>query len=59
MTFSEFLTGAMVTDSFEQVAHETAEQQKVAIPSDSKSRRDEEWGILANQVVGQENLPLS
>ena len=56
LTFGEFLAGAVPSDSFEQVAEEIAEEQKKAILIDSNTRRDEEWSILANQVVGRENL---
>jgi len=56
LTFDEFLAGAVPSDSFKQVAEEIAEEQKKAILVDSNARRDEEWSILANQVVGRENL---
>jgi hypothetical protein len=58
MTFDEFLSGAEVSDSFEQVADEIANEQKDTILVDPDSRRDDEWGVLANQVVGRENLPF-
>ncbi len=58
ITVSEFLVGALPSDSFEQVAQEIAEEQKDRLRVDPNSRRDEEWGLLANQVVGQENLPF-
>jgi hypothetical protein len=57
MTFSEFLAGAETSDSFEQVADEIAEEQKQPILIDAGTRRDEEWGVLGNQIVGRENLP--
>jgi hypothetical protein len=56
LTFGEFLTGAVPTDSFQQVAEEIAQEQKNAILIDPNTRRDEEWSILANQIVGRENL---
>jgi hypothetical protein len=57
MTVSEFLEEASPIGSFEKVAAEIAEEQKKAVRVDPTIRRDEEWGILANQVVGRENLP--
>lgn len=56
MTFSEFLAGAETSDSFEQVADEIAKEQEEAILIDPTARRDDEWGVLGNQVVGKENL---
>jgi hypothetical protein len=58
MTFSEFLADAQTSDLFQQVADEIAQEQKETIVVDSGARRDEEWGVLANQVVGRENCPL-
>jgi hypothetical protein len=54
MTFSEFLSGAGTTDSFQQVAQEIAREQSDTIMIDARGRRDEEWSVLANQVVGGE-----
>jgi hypothetical protein len=58
MTFGEFLEGAQTSDLFQQVADEIAQEQKEIIVVDSSARRDEEWGVLANQVVGRENSHL-
>jgi len=58
MTFDEFLTDAHTKDFFQQVAEEIAQEQKEAVVVDSSVRRDEEWALLANQVVGRENCPL-
>jgi hypothetical protein len=57
MTVSEFLDGASTSDAFERVADEIAREENDAVRVDPSTRRDEEWGILANQVVGRENLP--
>jgi N-acetylglutamate synthase/N-acetylornithine aminotransferase len=57
MTVSEFLDGASTSDAFERVADEIAQEQNNTVRVDPSTRRDEEWGILANQVVGRENLP--
>jgi hypothetical protein len=54
MTFAEFLSGAQTTDLFQQVAEEIAKEQNETIIIDSRARRDEEWSLLANQVVGGE-----
>jgi hypothetical protein len=54
MTFSEFRSGAQTTDLFQQVAKEIAKEQSETIIIDSRARRDEEWSLLANQVVGGE-----
>jgi hypothetical protein len=54
MTFAEFLSGAQTTDLFEQVAEEIAKEQNKTIVIDSRARRDEEWSLLANQIVGGE-----
>lgn len=59
ITFSEFLTGAVATDSFEQVADEIAKEQLSGALIDPNARRDDEWSALANQVVGRENLRFS
>jgi hypothetical protein len=56
ITFSEFLPGAVTNQSFEEVASEIAKEQKDTVRIDSSCRRDEEWAVLANQVVGRENL---
>jgi hypothetical protein len=58
MTFSEFLADAQTSDMFQQVEDEIAQEQKETVVVDSSARRDEEWGVLANQVVGQENFHL-
>jgi len=59
MTFDEFLSEAQKNDLFQQVAKEIAQEQKETNIVDSSARRDEEWGILANQVVGRENFRLA
>ena len=58
MTFDEFLADAQTNDLFQQVAHDIAEEQKEAVVLDSSVKRDEEWAVLANQVVGRENCLL-
>jgi hypothetical protein len=51
MTVAEFLSGAQTSDL---VAKESAEDERDAKIRDSRARRDEEWSLLANQVVGGE-----
>ncbi len=58
MTFDEFLADAQTNDLFQQVADEIAQEQKETVVVDSSVRRDEEWAVLANQVVGRENCLL-
>jgi hypothetical protein len=55
-SFDEFIAGAERTDFFQQVAANLAEEERETIFSESIVRRDEEWGVLANQVVGRENF---
>lgn len=55
MTFGEFLADAQTNDLFQQVAGEIAEEQKETVVLDASVRRDEEWSVLANQIVGREN----
>ena len=55
MTFGEFLADAETNDLFQQVADEIVQEQKETLVVDANVRRDEEWGVLANQVVGREN----
>lgn len=59
MTYDEFLSGAQTSDLFQQVADEIARKQRETVVSDASARRDAEWSILANQVVGGENFHVS
>ena len=51
MTVAEFLSGAQTS---ELIPDEAAEKEQDAELKDARARRDEEWSILANQVVGGE-----
>ena len=59
MTVSEFLAQAESSDLFQQVAEDAAAERKKTIFNESSARRDEEWSLLANQVVGGEISMLS
>jgi hypothetical protein len=59
MTLNEFLAKAEPSDLFQQVADEIKQEEKETVLLDSVARRDEEWSLLANQVVGGEtSLPF-
>ena len=51
MTVSEFLSGAQTS---ELVSDQAADEEQDAKMKDARARRDEEWSLLANQVVGGE-----
>lgn len=56
MTFAEFLSGAETSDLVEE---DGTEQRQDAKLKDARARRDEEWSLLANQVVGGETAMVS
>ena len=51
MTVAEFLSGAQTSDL---VSDQAADDEQEAKIKDARARRDEEWSLLANQVVGGE-----
>lgn len=54
MSFSEFMKGSERTNAFQEVLEEIRKEKREALGSGN--RRDEEWGLLANQVVGKETI---
>lgn len=52
MSFSEFMKGSERSKAFQEVLEEIRKEKREALGS--VSRRDEQWGLLANQVVGKE-----
>ncbi len=59
MTMSEFLADAKTNESFQQASEEIAAAQEKASLLDPGYNRAEQWGVLANQVVGCESFPNS
>lgn len=51
MTVAEFLCGAQTSAWVEEKELEEEQEAKM---KDARARRDEEWSLLANQVVGGE-----
>ncbi|MGA3267413.1 MAG: hypothetical protein ABSE16_11385 [Verrucomicrobiota bacterium] len=51
MTMAEFLSEA---ETSELVPDRAADEEQEAKMKDARARRDEEWSVLANQVVGGE-----
>jgi hypothetical protein len=54
MSFSEFMKGSQRTQEFQEVLEEIRKEKREDLTS--SNRRDKEWGLLANQVVGKETI---
>jgi hypothetical protein len=54
MTFDEFLKDSKPSSLFKEVSQEIAKDKLESLTADN--RRDDEWSVLANQVVGRETL---
>jgi hypothetical protein len=54
MSFCEFIKGSERSNDFQEVLEDIRKEKRESLGSGS--RRDEEWGMLANQVVGKETI---
>ena len=56
MSFKEMFEGAEETTFFEDVAESIRTEENAEAFESAMAQRDEEWSLLANQVVGHEQL---
>jgi hypothetical protein len=56
MTFKEMFEGAEQTTFFEDVAKSIRTEANAEALESAMAQRDQEWSLLANQVVGHEQL---
>jgi hypothetical protein len=54
LSFYEFIKGSERSNAFQEVLEDIRKEKRESLGSGS--RRDEEWGMLANQVVGKETI---
>jgi hypothetical protein len=54
MSFSEFMKGSEKSTAFQEVLEDLRKEKRETLTGGN--RRDEEWGLLANQVVGKETI---
>jgi len=56
MGLDEFLAGATEAHQFKQITLKIIEKENKALSSGEGNKRDQDWAVLANQVVGSENF---
>jgi hypothetical protein len=56
MSFKEMFEGAEETTFFEEVAESIRTEENAEAFESAMAQRDQEWSLLANQVVGHEQL---